>query len=367
MRSNLLSLPLFLATMSAGYLLPNPSGKYNVTLTIEPLTDPNRDARKLMISIFQPTSCATTVPAIYMPNKTAEHEGPWIQRTFGVSEDITPLLSQARFPVCSNASCTPIPNAPVILLSPGYRGTRTYYNFLASALASEGYTVITMDHPGETNVVVYPDGSAAYADLPDPADLSELLPYGYTRAADASFIVDQLNNATAMPNLARNFPTQRVVMAGHSLGGAAAHIAAEQDARIVAVVNWDGPYFGVLPPMGRSKPVLYIATEDDPEKNPRMGPIWPELAGPKLWIKIRNMRHSGMLDLPILLKAAGEDPTKFAELLGTVDAEEGVRIMAAYTTAWGGGVMAGKVGGELLEGLEPGRFPEVEVVKKENF
>jgi predicted dienelactone hydrolase len=232
MQFKLLFLPLLLAGTGAGYLLPNPPGKYNVTVRTGVITDYNRDGRTLMLSVFQPATCASTVPVLYMPNKTAEHEGTTLERNYNVSLDLTALFSEARLPVCLE-DCSPQGEAPVLLLSPGYRGTRLYYNFLASAIASEGFTVITIDHPGETSSITYPNGTAVYVNLPIPTNIDDETPYAYIRAADASFIIDQLSNATAMAKLLpQQVPIDRVVMAGHSMGGAAAVLAASQDSRI---------------------------------------------------------------------------------------------------------------------------------------
>lgn len=365
MQSKILFSSLLLAKLGEGYLLPTPLGKYNVTMRNEAITDYDRDARALMISIFQPAECANTVPVIYMPNNTAEYEGKWIEKIFGVPVNLTPLLSEARLPVCPQNSCLPLPNAPILLLSPGYRGSRLYYNFIASAIASEGYTVITMDHPGETNAITYLNGSTAYSYLPDLVNLDDATPLAYIRAADASFILDQLNNATALPNFSHKFPTDRVVMAGHSLGGATAHLAAGQDSRIIGIVNWDGLFLGSLTPEGASKPVLFMSTERDDDV--RELAKWPEFTGPKLWVKIANLMHEGMLDLPSLLQAAGQDSGAFAEYLGSMAPDEIIRIMTAFTVAWMDGVLSGKIGGPLLEGKEPDRFPDVSVLKKENF
>jgi dienelactone hydrolase len=356
---------LLLATMGVGYLLPNPPGQYNVTVTTGAITDYNRDTRKLMISVFQPAICASTVPILYMPNKTAEHEGTTIERNYNVSLDLTPLFSKARQPVCLE-DCSPKDDAPVLLLSPGYRGTRLYYNFLASAIASEGFTVITIDHPGETSSITYPDGTAVYVNLPNPSNIDDETPYAYNRAADASFIIDQLSNATAMSNLLlRQLQTDRVVMAGHSLGGAAAVLAAGQDSRIRGVINWDGPFFGSLPASGLSQPVLYVGTK---RLEPRFTATWPKLNGPKLWIEIENLMHEGMTDLPTLFQAAGQNTTGFiTDLLGKVAPEQSVRILTVYATEWMKCTFAGEVGGPLLEGQESDKFPEVSTVRKGNF
>ncbi|PNP43474.1 hypothetical protein TGAMA5MH_04694 [Trichoderma gamsii] len=372
MQSKLSFRHLLLATVGAGYLLPNPPGSYNVTLTTGSITDYNRDARALMLSVFQPMMCASTVPVIYMPNKTAEYEGPWIQETFNVSVDLTPLLLGASLPVCLGnlSSCSPLDDAPVLLLSPGYRGTRLFYSVLASAIASKGYTVITIDQPGETNAIVYPDGHAVYTNLSNTINIDDLTPYANTRAADASFIIDQLSNATAMAqflpqNGRQQFPTDHIAMVGHSLGGAAAVLAAIQDSRIHSVINWDGPFLGAMPPSGLSQPILYVAS--DREDDPRMLAVWPDLNGPKLWVKISGLTHEGMMDFPLLIQAAGQDIKAFEDVFGTVVSTEIVDIMMEYTAEWMNGSFTGEIGGSLLEGQDPDRFPEVLTLRRENF
>ena len=96
-------------------------------------------------------------------------------------------------------------------------------------------------------------------------------------------------------------------------------------------------------------------------------PIWPKLNGPKLWIEVAGLTHTGMMDMPTLLHATGLDTEIPTDLLGTIDPAEWVRIMAAYAAEWLNGAFSGKVGGPLLEGQEPDRFSEVSVVRKENF
>ncbi|KAH6618423.1 PAF acetylhydrolase family protein [Boeremia exigua] len=357
--------PLLLATTGTGYLIPSPPGRYNVTITTGAIVDNNRDSRTFMLSVFQPATCTSTVPVVYMPNRTAAYEGTLAKRNYNISYDLTPLFATARQPVCPK-NYSPRDDAPVLLLSPGYRGSRLYYNFLASAIASEGITVITMDHPGETSCITYPNGTAVYVDLPNPTNIDDETPYAYVRAADASFIIDQLSNATAMAKLVpRKVPTDRIVMAGHSIGGASAMLAASQDSRIRGVINWDGPFFGSLPSSGLSQPLLYVGTR---RSEPRFTAIWPKLNGPKLWVEIANLTHEGMTDLPTLFQAVKENNTEMlAQLLGTIAPEQSVGILAAYALEWMKYTFAGIMGEPLLEDHGCNQFPEVSIVRKGNF
>ncbi|KAL5353622.1 hypothetical protein ACLOAV_001659 [Pseudogymnoascus australis] len=333
---------LLLVNTIAGYLVPNPPGKYNVTLTTGTIIDYTRNdlsaatptPRALMLSVFQPAKCASTVPVPYMPNKTAAYQGPFLQTIFNISTDLTPLFLSARLPVCPR-SCPPQSDPPILLFSPGYSIPRLFYSVLALAIASEGFTVLTIDHPGDANIITYPDGHAVYNN-----DTTQTLPAMaaqiHPRAADASFVLDQLSNATAMAELLpargpRPFPTNRVAMLGHSLGGVAAVIAASQDPRIRGAINMDGTFIELPPPSG----------------------------GAKLWVDIANTTHQTFSDVPALLRASGQDPAALAGMFGTIDSVVMLRILVAYTTAWMDGVFAGKVGGPLLEGEELDRFPEV--------
>lgn len=261
-------------------------------------------------------------------------------------------------------------HVPILLFSPGYSIPRLYYSVLASAIASEGFIVITIDHPEEANIITYPDGHAVYHTGPSSPTEDDYKQYLYPRVADASFIIDQLSNSTAMAELLpqrgpRQFPTDRVAMLGHSLGGASAIIAAGQDPRIRSAITWDGSVFGSLPPSGLFQPVLFMSGSS--ATAPSWLAAWPQLKGPKLWVAVANTTHQSFSDVLTLLQAAGQSTATLGDLLGTIAPAELVRILAAYTAAWMNGAFTGKVKGPLLEGQEPDRFPEVSIVMKGNF
>lgn len=371
---------LFLTYTAAGYLIPNPPGKYNVTLTIGTLIDYTRNVtsattptpRELMLSVFQPATCATTVPVFYMPNKTAEYQGPFLQKQFNLSVNFTPLFLEARLPVCLDncISYSSVEDHPILLLSPGYGIPRLYYNVIASAIASEGFIVITIDHPEDANIITYPDGRAIYNNGPSNPTAEEYISYVNSRVMDASFIIDQLNNATAIAKLlpqrgARRFRTDHIVMLGHSLGGVAAVIASGQDPRVRGAINCDGSIFNPLPSSGLFSPVLYVSEANG--SDPTWLAAWPQLEGPKLWLEVANTTHMAFCDAPALLHAATQETETLGELLGVIQPDRLLRVLAAYTTAWMNGTFKGKVGGPLLQGQEPDRFPEASIVRKSNY
>lgn len=86
---------------------------------------------------------------------------------------------------------------PIVLFVPGLGAPRSYYSALASELASHGYLVAVLDHPGGANVVEYPDGAivparAATSELDVAAELA-------IRVADARSVVDLLTQLDATP------------------------------------------------------------------------------------------------------------------------------------------------------------------------
>jgi dienelactone hydrolase len=359
-------LPLLVSTVQ-GFVLPAPPGEYNVTLTTGPLVDYSREAWALMISIFQPATCACTIEVPNMPEKTARYQASWAQEMLNITTDFSPLLLGARLPVCARDSnnTTPVEDSPVLVLSHGAGGSRLYHNIIASAIASHGFTVITTDHPSDSNIIEYPDGHAIYPNFNNttPDRIARLV---QVRAADALFIIDQLSNATAMAKLGvETFPTDRVAMLGHSLGGATSVYAAGQDDRIRAAINWDGALWNPIPSSGISQPVQLVASERETDAS--WETAWPQFQGPKLWTKIAGLKHMGFIDLKATLKAAGQDTETMAELLGTIGPDELNNILVTYTTEWIKGAFAGKVGGPLLEGEEPDRFPAVSILERGGY
>lgn len=369
-----LFLPL-LANMCAAYSLPSPDGKYNVTLTTGTLTDYARNIssnetiypRELMLSVFQPSTCSSGIYVPYMPEQTAKYQGPYLQQQFNLPIDLSPLFLGAELPVCANEpkDCSIVKHTPILLFSPGWGIPRLYYSVIASAIASEGFTVITIDHPGDANIITYPDGYVVYGAKPGVPTDEEFTRLTYVRAADASFIIDQLSNATAFSHLLSGpVSTNRIAMLGHSLGGAASVLAASQDSRIRGAIDWDGTLFGSLPEAGLSTPVLYVSEQN--ATDPSWVNVWPKLTGPKLWLEVEGTTHQSFSDALTLIEAAGQDTAPFADFLGTIEPSEIIEILVAYTVTWMNGVFRGHVGGGLLDG-DKDRFPEAKTVRRNNF
>ncbi len=146
-------------------LLPLPDGPFGTSISFLQLTDntrndsfaPTPQARQLMISIFQPVPAVncTSLLVDYMPNATA---------SFVAAEWSTQMrlpLSALPLGNLKLQACSPLPPpllpSPLVLFSPALGTTRLLYSALAQQVASQGYTVVTLDHPYDADIVTFLD------------------------------------------------------------------------------------------------------------------------------------------------------------------------------------------------------------------
>ncbi|QYX34339.1 alpha/beta hydrolase [Sphaerospermopsis torques-reginae] len=100
---------------------------------------------------------------------------------------------------------------PVIVFSHGYKSVRTDLRYLAEHLASHGYVVAALEHPG-SNFTANKDG--------DSLKPQEFL----ARPQDVSFVLDELEklNQTTDNPLQGKLATNKVMVVGYSFGGTTA-------------------------------------------------------------------------------------------------------------------------------------------------
>ncbi len=105
-------------------------------------------------------------------------------------------------------------NPPLVIFSHGYAANRRFLNYLARHLASHGYTVVTLDHPG-SNINLFSDRdlNEEARELLSPEELLH-------RPQDISFLLNELNQLNHYSRVLQNqFNTEDVTVIGHSLGG----------------------------------------------------------------------------------------------------------------------------------------------------
>jgi dienelactone hydrolase len=179
----------------------------------------------------------------------------------------------------------------VLIYNHGGSWSRFTSNFVNETMASYGYVVFSIDHPGFNKSTIFPDGyvyeNAAPPPQPDPTksiaesahaffDYLENKMFGLW-VGDAVFTLDQIErlNAEDRGRFAGRLDLKRIGAYGWSFGGATSIQLSRTDPRIRAAVDHDGQLFGDVRNLGTDKPIMLIHNTDDP--NPTKDPGLAEL------------------------------------------------------------------------------------------
>ncbi|MFC7545618.1 alpha/beta hydrolase family protein [Plantactinospora sp. GCM10030261] len=317
--------------------LPAPTGRYPVGTRWLHLTDDSRpdpwrpdSRRELMVSLWypalpgpgSPTTRGGPVPAPPAPYTTAAVSARIIAaERLPVSPDV---LATVRVTARRDARMRPTARGwPLVILSPGFSLSRESLTGLAEDLASHGYLVAAVDHPGEAHGVEFPDGRlvgclACEAAGPDTAP-------GIIagRVADLAFVLDRLTGPRAAWPGGRLVDRTRVGVIGHSLGGATAVRMLSADQRVDAAANLDGTMFV---PAGRiGEPVLLVGSDRAPD--PTWSRDWTGLTGWKRWITVTGSGHMTFTDRPVLGAGLGLDT-------GPIPADRQLLLTRSYVRAF---------------------------------
>ncbi|BAW95734.1 hypothetical protein NIES970_06460 [[Synechococcus] sp. NIES-970] len=103
------------------------------------------------------------------------------------------------------------PQAQLVILSHGFAANRNFLDYLAVHLASHGYTVVTLDHPGSNIQSLF----RANVNLDNLLPATEFV----DRPKDIQFVLDQLEQINENQTITTRFTTDNVTVIGHSFGG----------------------------------------------------------------------------------------------------------------------------------------------------
>ena len=378
------SFPVFVAAVTGSQvLLPKPTGAFEVGVGIMELIDQSRlqpfaptvQHRKLMVSLFYPVnSHQPTTPVNYMPPETAAFEDSEQSSVYGLASPNGTFEKLAMQLARASPQTHAALDSPIVLFSPAEATTRLFYNVIASTIASSGYIVVTIDAPYDVDIVEYPSGAVALINatvVANPTLADEDLAVT-VRAQDASFVLDQLHNASVIsqliPGSSNGLNVGKVAMFGHSLGGAATAAAMLNDSRIAGGLNIDGAFFGPVIEKGLDRPFMLMAhtnhtrstdnSPDDPYNS--WFAIWPNLRGWKLDLELANSLHYTFSDFPIVLQTLGIVPNATtAGLLQVTDlnGSRALKIVTTYVTSFLDLVLKCKPS-PLLQG-PVAEFPEI--------
>jgi pimeloyl-ACP methyl ester carboxylesterase len=349
--------------------------QFDVAITTAALTDTERvdpfaadgRARSIMVSSFSPVKkCYHKRLESYMPPNTAN----FLDDKFGayglpngtfrsLSLEICKDESKKRSP-CSNGSF------PLVLFSGGLATSRLLYSSMLQSVAAAGYMVISIDHPYDSDIVEFPDGTIVTGlNLESDAEIKLALS---TRAEDLAFMRRQMTNVTVIEKLfrgqLRGTRSPNTAFIGHSLGGAAAAAAMVQDESISVGLNYDGSMLGDVLTVGLDRPFMLMGHENKTqETDPSWKTVWPRLTGWKKELEVHGAAHYSFSDLPLIASVLGfreNLPAAVDEVLGTVEGHQMLKIIATYTTTLLD--MVFKSGPEGLLANGNAEFPEVVAV-----
>ncbi|KAH6889494.1 Alpha/Beta hydrolase protein [Thelonectria olida] len=343
----------FLAAAANAILLPNPTGQFGVAVRVHAMTDSSRvdpyspesdrHKRKLVTSVFWPvedSSCSTKHVA-YMPPATAEWYGEQAS-AMGLSND---TFSALRLEPCSSGPKKR--QYPLAIFSPGSGNSRLIHSAMAKSLAGEGYVVVTVDHPYDANIVEFPDGSVIEsANIPEETGPLEKLTK--VRAQDIAFVISQFKSASSQSSLLKGLPGQinfdRIVVWGHSLGGASSAAVMMSDSSIRAGVDLDGRFFEPVLSKGLSKPFFLLGRPNHNSEDATWAQFWKHLRGPKLEAEIAGTVHGSYTDLPLVMSALGlSDAVKkqLATQFGSIDPERMSKVLTKTVSSFFKSAFAG--------------------------
>jgi dienelactone hydrolase len=223
---------------------------------------------------------------------------------------------------------------PLIVLSPGWTQPAATLSGLAEDLASHGYVVAAIQHTYETYAVTLPDGRIAGCAACELDNDRTFFGRLYrSRAADVSFVIDELTGRDSAWRGGRLIDTSRIGAAGHSAGGASALAAMVGDRRIDAAIDVDGTTNTGDEPLvgadGERRPFVVIGTTDHGPDSPDEWLVadYERMDGWKRWLTVAGAEHASFTDLGV-----------FADQLGigigqTIAGERATEITRRYVRA----------------------------------
>ncbi|PVH98898.1 hypothetical protein DM02DRAFT_615477 [Periconia macrospinosa] len=261
-------------------------------------------------------------------------------------------------------------NWPIAVASGALNTSRFLSNYLAQELASHGFTVISIDHPYDTDIVEFPNGdviTGGHVQKPVNGSTASVEFALEVRAQDASFVLDRLGVRQ----------DESAVMFGNSFGGAAAATALFNDKRFRAGVNIDGMMFGPVLNTSLGEPgrpqafMLWGSAEHHTLDNTTWNQFWTALTQApyvdyKKEFSITNSSHASYWDLGVLADLAGvrSNLSETAKLLvGPPPSKRNWGdIPGRYIAAFFKFVLGLEAEDEVLKGPS-GEYPEVNLLR----
>jgi predicted dienelactone hydrolase len=225
---------------------------------------------------------------------------------------------------------------PVVIFSPGLGLSADLHTFYLEQLASHGYVVFAITHPGQSDLVrawsaqsltedrtawkrreshyeaaAWSLGKTLEAgEVPTGKQLQDVMSFNAVPLRDAPLSVrkddvielldrlQRLNDGTPASQFAARLDMGNIAVTGMSYGGPTAADVCLEDRRCKVVVNMDGEDFGALPLANGTRPALWLYRMGRWEGTPLRRVAYQRYAGPAYRVGFIGARHSTFTDQP---------------------------------------------------------------------
>jgi dienelactone hydrolase len=195
---------------------------------------------------------------------------------------------------------------PVILFSHGYDGVYQIYTSLIEDLVSNGYIVVSINHPYIAGVTVFPDGrTVSVSQIPiDSQDRETWLSLGQrTVIEDLKFGLDVITDMNEQdPDYQHTMDLTKVGVYGHSFGGGATAGCCNEDSRFKAGLTLDGFFTAETIDDTFSTPFLLMVTGGRYTSDTSLTSIWENMSQDAYLLGIEGSQHFSYTDVGVLLE-----------------------------------------------------------------
>ena len=211
-------------------------------------------------------------------------------------EDVKPH-GKINVPISSDTN-----SFPVIIFAHGLDGTLEIYSSFIEDLVSNGYIVVSINHPYVAGVVEFPDGRIIYyQDFYSQNDSNYASNALRTIVEDAKYVLDYIEILNETDSIFKNrMNLDKIGMYGHSFGGASTSICCYEDERIDCGLTLDGVSYENLLPDGVTKP-FFMMTADGRYNSSGVEYIWNKQETNIYRMSIHGSSHYGYTDVGLLL------------------------------------------------------------------
>jgi len=243
--------------------LPAPTGPFAVgTDAIEvalpddvPRAAPGFDRARARL--WYPANTVENTAAHHCGDTWLEHEAtmlPALAQRAGLPGFTLQHLAHVRTHACWGVPAAGDGAFPVLTFNHGRGGFAAQNTFLAEELASHGWLVVSLDHPGGAVLSVFQDGETIPFDDPSfggglegPAYDDAIRTLGERWIAETRTVLDALERGEGPATLIGRTDRNRLVTSGHSTGGGSAFGLCAVEPGCVATVGLD-PWMLPMPP-----------------------------------------------------------------------------------------------------------------------